>query len=250
MGSSRRRRSVGAATADYAPSGGDRGARARDRAPAGQPTNAHARVLHLIQHLPINGITAMRGLAAVTTLVLFATTLIAAGPQSDVRAVVRVGERPAAHAVVWLTGGDRSHIPTPRHPVLDQRNLAFDPRVLVVQVGTTVDMPNNDRVLHNVFSFRDGKRFDLGLYPVGTMRRVTFDHAGVSRVFCNIHPNMAAYVLAVDTPYYGVADERGAVAIPAVARGTYTYHAWRPGAPEITGSIAVDDPVTLELRWP
>jgi len=167
-----------------------------------------------------------------------------------VRAEVRVGERPSARAVVWLTGGDRSQIPAARRPVLDQRNLAFDPRVLVVQVGTTVDMPNNDRVLHNVFSFRDGKRFDLGLYPVGTIRRVTFDHAGVSRVFCNIHPNMAAYVLAVETPYYGLTDEAGAVTIPSVARGTYTYHAWRPGASELTGSITVDDRVTLELRWP
>ena len=57
-----------------------------------------------------------------------------------------------------------------------------------------VEMPNSDRVFHNVFSFHDGKRFDLGLYPVGTARLVTFDRPGVSRIFCNIHPNMAAYV--------------------------------------------------------
>lgn len=192
----------------------------------------------------------MRALAPAGIVLLFGTTLLAGSPQADVRAEVRVGGRASARAVVWLTGGDRARQPAPRRPVLDQRNLAFDPRVLVVQVGTTVDMPNNDRVLHNVFSFRDGKQFDLGLYPVGTMRRVTFDHAGVSRVFCNIHPNMAAYVLAVETPYYGITDDAGAVTIPSVARGTYTYHAWRPGAPELTGSVTVDDPVTLELRWP
>ena len=63
-----------------------------------------------------------------------------------------------------------------------------------MRVGTTVDFPNNDRVFHNVFSFRDGKRFDLGMYPIGTLRRVTFDKPGLSRLFCNIHPNMAAYV--------------------------------------------------------
>jgi plastocyanin len=192
----------------------------------------------------------MRGWATVCLALVFGTALSAGSPQADVRAVVRVGDRPSARTVVWLTGGDRSRVPAPQHPILDQRNLAFDPRVLVVQVGATVDMPNNDRVLHNVFSFRDGKRFDLGLYPVGTTRRVTFDHAGVSRVFCNIHPNMAAYVLTVDTPYYGVTDDRGALTIPGVARGTYTYHAWRPGGQELTGSIRVDDPVTLELRWP
>jgi len=192
----------------------------------------------------------MRGLATVCLVLVFGTALFAGSPQADVRAVVRVGDRPSGRAVIWLSGGDRPRVPTLQHPILDQRNMAFDPRVLVVQVGTTVDMPNNDRVLHNVFSFRDGKRFDLGLYPVGTLRRVTFDHAGVSRVFCNIHPNMAAYVLTVETPYYGITDEAGAVTIPRVARGTYTYHAWRPGAPELTGSITVDDPVTLEVRWP
>lgn len=191
----------------------------------------------------------MRALAAAGIVLLFGTTL-AGHPLADVRAEVHVGGQAFSRAVVWLTGGDPSRVPAPRRPVLDQRNLAFDPRVLVVQVGTTVDMPNNDRVLHNVFSFRDGKRFDLGLYPVGTTRRVTFDHAGLSRVFCNIHPNMAAYVLAVETPYYGITDESGSVIIPSVARGTYTYHAWRPGAPELTGPVTVDDPVTLELRWP
>jgi plastocyanin len=184
------------------------------------------------------------------TVVLSGASLLAGSPTVDVRATVRVGDRPGARAVVWLAGGDRTRVPSPLHPVLDQRNLAFEPRVLVVQVGTTVDMPNNDRVLHNVFSFRDGKRFDLGLYPVGTMRRVTFDHSGVSRVFCNIHPNMAAYVLAVDTPYYGLSDEHGVLTIAGVERGTYTYHAWRPGAPELTGPLSIDEHATLELRWP
>ena len=90
-----------------------------------------------------------------------------------------------------------------------------------MRVGTTVDFPNNDRVFHNVFSFRDGKRFDLGMYPIGALRRVTFDKAWLSRLFCNIHPNMAAYVMAVDTPHFGVADGQGAFTIPAVPPATY-----------------------------
>jgi plastocyanin len=163
---------------------------------------------------------------------------------------VRTGQAPAAHAAVWLTAPGRSASVPSRKPVLDQRNLSFSPRMLVVQVGDTVELPNSDRVLHNVFSFRDGKRFDLGLYPVGAVRRVTFDRAGISRIFCNIHPNMAAYVLAVDTPYYGVTDEEGRFSIPAVATGSYTYHAWRPGADELTGSALVDARTTLDIRWP
>ncbi len=121
--------------------------------------------------------------------------------------------------------------------------------MLAVRVGTTVEFPNNDKVFHNVFSFRDGKKFDLGMYPKGASKRIVFDRAGLSRLFCNIHPNMAAYVMAVDTPYFAVSNERGAFSIAGVPPGTYTYHAWRPGGRSLTGSISVDGTQPLELHW-
>jgi hypothetical protein len=121
--------------------------------------------------------------------------------------------------------------------------------VLAVRAGTTVDLPNNDRVFHNVFSFHDGKRFDLGLYPVGTSRQVRFDEPGLSRVFCNIHPNMSAYVKVVDSPYFAVSDREGRFTIASVPRGTYTYHAWRPGRPELTGSSPLTPATVLDLQW-
>jgi hypothetical protein len=86
-------------------------------------------------------------------------------------------------------------------------------------------MPNNDRVFHNVFSFKDGKRFDLGLYPVGTSKIVDFDKPGLSRIFCNIHPTMAAYVIAVESsrrrPPMPKAGSRSRASLPdgAVAPG-------------------------------
>jgi plastocyanin len=167
----------------------------------------------------------------------------------ELRGVVRSGSDPAAHAAVWLVGTEGFAASRPAKVVLDQRNLSFRPHLLVVQVGTTVALPNNDRVLHNVFSFRDGRRFDLGLYPVGTVRHVTFDRAGLSRLFCNIHPNMAAYVLAVDTPHFAVSGSDGRFSIAPVASGSYTYHAWRPGAEELTGSVEIDERTTLEIGW-
>jgi plastocyanin len=169
--------------------------------------------------------------------------------QADLRGVARVGGSPAANAVVWLTTPGPATALTSKPIVLDQRNLAFIPRVLVVRVGATVDFPNNDRVFHNVFSFRDGKRFDLGLYPVGTSRKVTFDRAGLSRIFCNIHPNMAAYVMAVDTAYYAVSDESGAFAIRAVPPGAHAYSAWRPGSPQIDGTWSSTLNAPLAIDW-
>ena len=168
---------------------------------------------------------------------------------ADLTGTALVAGKPAQNAVVWLeAAGD----PAPAQPsrlVLDQRNLTFFPHVLAVRVGTTVEFPNNDKVFHNVFSFRDGKKFDLGMYPKGASKRIVFDRAGLSRLFCNIHPNMAAYVMAVDTPYFAVSNERGAFSIAGVPPGTYTYHAWRPGGRPLTGSVSVDGGHPLELHW-
>ena len=170
--------------------------------------------------------------------------------EGDLTGVVLVNGRPEKNVVVWLVGVvSRSPAPTARL-VLDQRQLQFKPHVLAVSVGSQVEMPNSDRVFHNVFSFHDGKRFDLGLYPVGTAKTVTFDRPGLSRIFCNIHPNMAAYVLAVDSAYYAVSDSQGQFVMAGVPNGTYTYRAWRPGGQTTTGTVAVESARRLEIRWP
>jgi len=112
-----------------------------------------------------------------------------------------------------------------------------------------VDFPNHDRVFHNVFSFRDGKRFDLGLYPVGAVKTIPFDQTGLSRVFCNIHPGMAAYIMVVDTPAFVVSDRSGKFVLTDVPAGTFTYHAWRPGGEILNGSIWVYAGAVLDVQW-
>ena len=191
----------------------------------------------------------MRALmVAVGGVLLLATAARGLAP-FDLPGTTRVGERPEPNAVVWLEAAAAPGRET-RKVVLDQQNLAFSPHVLAVRVGTTVEFPNRDRVFHNVFSFHDGKRFDLGMYPVGTVKNVTFGQPGLSRIFCNIHPNMAAYVMAVDSGYFAVSDSSGRFLIAAVPPGTYIYHAWHPGGTTLTGSAAVDGDKPLEIRWP
>lgn len=168
----------------------------------------------------------------------------------DVKGTARVGIRPESNAVVWLEAPDAPASPQTQKVVLHQRSLAFAPHVLAVRVGTTVDFPNEDRVFHNVFSFHDGKVFDLGIYPVGSLKRVVFSEAGVSRVFCNIHPHMAGYVVAVDSPYFSAVDQGGAFSLKAVSPGTYIYRAWRPGGPMLSGSLVVQAAAVLDIVWP
>lgn len=187
----------------------------------------------------------MRCFALVVCLLGVATAPVSG---AELTGTVQVAGRPAENAVVWLEASGAPAAPAQK-VVVDQRNLAFTPHVLAVRVGTTVEFPNNDKVFHNVFSFRDGKKFDLGMYPKGTVKRLVFDKPGLARLFCNIHPNMAAYVLAVDSPYFAVSTEDGTFTITGVPPGTYTYHAWRPGGQPLTGSIAVDGDKRLEVRW-
>jgi plastocyanin len=157
--------------------------------------------------------------------------------------------RAAANAVVWLEA-DTALATRPPKAVLHQRSLKFAPQVLAVRTGTVVDFPNDDRVFHNVFSFRDGKRFDLGIYPVGATRQVTFTEPGVSRLFCNIHPNMAGYVVVVDTPWFATSDADGRFRITDVDPGTYTWRAWRAAGTPAAGSITVRPGAVLEVAWP
>ena len=188
----------------------------------------------------------MQHLAIIFGFIGLATVPLAA---ADLTGTVQVSGKAAQHAVVWLEVAQPKPYSQTAKVVLDQRNLSFTPHVLVVRVGTTVDFPNNDRVFHNVFSFRDGKKFDLGMYPIGTSKRIVFDKPGLARLFCNIHPNMGAYVMAVDTPFFAVSNERGEFTIAGVPAGTYTYHAWRSGGEPRTGSINVAAERSLEIRW-
>jgi hypothetical protein len=137
-----------------------------------------------------------------------------------------------ANVVLWLI--PRSGQPALRpvaqdefpHPRLIQKNKVFDPHVLAVQVGSQVDFPNHDPFFHNVFSLFNGKRFDLGLYEAGSTRGVRFDRAGICYIFCNIHPQMSAVVVVVDTPYFAVSDARGEISIPHVPPGRYQLNFW------------------------
>ena len=142
------------------------------------------------------------------------------------------GSSDSANAVVWLEpiGGPKPVRPLLHRPRLTQKNKHFEPHLLVVPTGTDVDFPNLDPFFHNVFSLFDGRRFDLGLYEAGESRTVRFNLPGVSYIFCNIHPQMGAVVIALDTPYYAVSAHDGRFLINHVPPGRYVLKAWYEGS--------------------
>jgi plastocyanin len=161
-----------------------------------------------------------------------------------------------AGIVVWLTpvasGPARAATNEPGarpRPKIIQRNKRFETRVLAVEVGSIVDFPNLDPFFHNVFSMFDGKRFDLGLYEAGGTRSVRFDKPGVCFIFCNIHSQMSAVVVVVDTPYFVTLSTPGEFQITRIPPGRYQLGVWAERiAPEvlkgISRQVTVEGPTT------
>lgn len=132
--------------------------------------------------------------------------------------------------------------------IIDQKGLRFVPHVLPIVVGTTVEFPNSDPVSHNVFSISDVKRFNLGMYPRGTIRRIKFDQAGIVELLCNVHAEMSAYIVVLKNPYFARTEPDGTYRIEGVPAGKHRLRCWHERfpaqeqiveVPEI-GSVTVD----------
>jgi hypothetical protein len=124
--------------------------------------------------------------------------------------------------VLWLEPVDRP-VPAlpPKRVEMLQKDKLFQPHVVAISLGSTVDLPNLDLIFHNAFSNFSGQPFDIGLYPPHTSKSVTFRHAGIVRVFCNIHATMSAIIAVLNTPWYAVTLATGQYAIDGVSPGEY-----------------------------
>lgn len=153
-----------------------------------------------------------------------------------------------SNVVIMLKGVPESEPEPLEDPaVIDQTDKSFRPPLTVVPVGSKVDFPNNDRVFHNVFSVSRPAKFDLGLYKSGTSKSVTFDQPGVVDVYCNIHPEMAAKVLVVDTVHHFVTGSDGWFLLENIPPGTYPIIAWQANGEPYEGAVQVHPGSTTTL---
>lgn len=179
----------------------------------------------------------MRGV--ILSVVLLFMEPVAATTVSG-KAICR-GARDNRDVVVYLEKASLSPVAPKTPVVLDQVNLTFVPHVLPVVVGTTVAFPNSDEVRHNVFSPSPAKRFNLGTYPRGTTKHVTFDKLGEVALLCNVHAEMSAYVIVLETPYFAVSDRAGNFTIRNVPPGKYVLKAWHERLKMAPREIVVDE---------
>jgi plastocyanin len=150
----------------------------------------------------------------------------------------------AGESVVYVDTIAGKTFPAPtQSPVIDQKGLLFQPHIVAVQVGTTVEFLNSDSVAHNVFwtSVSGNKKLghNLGTWPKGEKRPFKFDNPGSVALLCNVHPEMAGYVVVSPTPYFAVTDKSGEFKIENVPDGGYTVVAWHEGAKNSSKPVTV-----------
>ncbi len=154
-------------------------------------------------------------------------------------------------SVVYLDAPGKTFPAPEKKPVMDQKGLLFQPHIMVVQQGTTVDFLNSDNVQHNVFwpSIGGDKKagHNLGTWPKGEKRPFKFDHAGVAPLLCNVHPEMAGYIIVSPSPYFAETDDSGTYKIDDVPDGTYNVTVWHEGAKPQTKSVTVSGATKADL---
>ncbi len=149
-----------------------------------------------------------------------------------------------ADAVVFLESREARALAKPLQGAeMAQKAKQFDPTVLVVTAGTAVSFPNRDTVRHHVYSFSPNKTFELKLYSGVPANPVVFDKTGIAVLGCNIHDAMTAWVVVVDTPYFGRSSASGAVALTQVPPGNYRLRVWHPALP--VGAPATDQALVV-----
>ncbi len=128
------------------------------------------------------------------------------------------------------TRSDRANAGETNPPAatIAQNNKQFEPYVSVIRVGTAVNFPNRDEILHNVYSFSKAKPFQLPLYKDKAPQPVIFDEPGVVILGCNIHDWMVAYVYVADTPHFAKTGADGRAVLTGLSPGSYLIRVWHP----------------------
>lgn len=150
----------------------------------------------------------------------------------------------SGESVVYVEAIPGKIFPAPtQHITIDQKGLMFVPHITAVEQGTTVEFLNSDSVAHNVFwpSISGNKKLghNLGTWPKGQRQSFKFDNPGVVSLLCNVHPEMAAYVIVSPTPYFAQTNAAGEFKIENVPDGAYTVTAWHEGAKNKSNPVKV-----------
>jgi plastocyanin len=188
--------------------------------------------------------------------VVISSALSSRRPRFRIYADPGPGSRPPApetneirNVVLYVQSAPAADTPSSTHAAMRQDDERFTPHVLPVLRGTTVDFPNADDVFHNVFSLSSARTFDLGRYPKGSAKSVTFDRGGVVQVFCHIHSDMSAVILVLENAYFAQPARSGRYVIEDVPPGEYTVVGWHERIKPVMRTVRVVAGETARLDF-
>jgi plastocyanin len=178
-------------------------------------------------------------------------TTFALGVQTAVAGSVK-GKVSPGKSVIYLESASGAVLAAAdKKATMDQKGLLFQPHVLIVQTGTTVEFLNSDKVQHNVFwpsiSGDKKKGHNMGTWPQGEKRPFKFTDPGVVSLLCNVHPEMAGYIIVSPTPYFAETGPDGAYTLANVPDGDYTITAWHEGKKTQSKKITVKGDTTADI---
>jgi plastocyanin len=146
---------------------------------------------------------------------------------------------------VWVEGPEVK--PEPAKATMKMKGKKFEPGLVVVPVGGSVVFPNLDPILHNAFSVTGKNKFDLELYKKPKSRAQTFLYPGIVRVYCNIHPQMSAYVIVRDNPFWAQTSRDGRFSIADLPGGTWVVKAWHARAKLLKKTVTVPETGAVDI---
>ncbi len=186
----------------------------------------------------------------IATMIFLASSsslLVAGTIKGKIKAI---GSRHSGDAVVYIKKVSGNFQPPEKHAEMDQKNLIFIPHVVPVLAGTAVDFLNSDTILHNVFTFNKcADRFNLGTYPQGVKKSHTFKKPCIAAVLCNVHPEMEAFVVVLENPYFAVSDKKGNYKIENLPAGKYELKTWHEKLKSQSKDVTVPENGEVEVNF-
>ena len=181
---------------------------------------------------------ARRCASVLAAAALLTSALPAAAGTLDVQVTDSAG-KPLAGAAVFVESREARAAARPLAGVeIAQANRQFSQAVTLVTVGTAVSFPNRDTVRHHLYSFSPVKKFEIKLYVGTPAVPVLFDAPGIAVIGCNIHDNMSAWVVVVETPHHGLTGADGKLSLAQIPAGNFRLRTWHPALPP--GAPAAD----------
>ena len=182
-------------------------------------------------------------------LPLIAAAVCVAAQAGEISGKVAAGK---GISVVYVDAVPGKTFPAPAKPLqMDQKSLLFQPHILVVPVGVTVEFLNSDKVQHNIFwpAIGNNKKLghNLGTWPTGQKRAFKFETPGIVPLLCNVHPEMSGYVIVTPTPFYAETGAAGSFKISNVPDGSYTLTAWHEGFKTQSKPVTVAGAATVDF---